>query len=137
VALDRYLIDLCQGITAVSSRPDRAWPLVVDADPLIICTDVAVPLALVVNELVTNAIQHSRPVGKAGSVHVVLKTHPDNFSISVSDPGDGPAAGQSNAGLGTRIVETLARQVHATIAKECVAAGYKVTVTVPHRAAAG
>ena len=36
VVLDRYLIDLCQGIASASSSPDRAWPLVVDADPLII-----------------------------------------------------------------------------------------------------
>jgi signal transduction histidine kinase len=69
VVLDRYLIDLCQAITAASSSPDRAWSLVVDADPLIISTDMAVPLALVVNELVTNAIQHSKPSGESGTLH--------------------------------------------------------------------
>jgi len=96
-----------------------------------------------VNELVTNAIQHSRPVGESGSVHIVLKDHADNFSISVSDPGEGPSADQSptglgtrHAGLGTRIVETLARQINATVAKERLATGYKVTVTVSHRGAA-
>jgi two-component sensor histidine kinase len=73
VVLDRYLIDLCREITAASSSPDRAWPLVVDADPLIVCTDLAVPLALIVNELITNAIQHSRPVSECGSVHILLK----------------------------------------------------------------
>jgi two-component sensor histidine kinase len=142
VVLDRYLIDLCREITAASSSPDRTWPLVVDADPLTICTDVAVPLALIVNELITNAIQHSRPVGQGGSVHIVLKDHADHYLISVSDPGDGPAAaktpgslGSRHSGLGTRIVETLARQIDATIAKEVLATGYKVTVTVPHRPA--
>ena len=140
--LDRYLIDLCREITTASSSPDRTWPLVVDADPLIISTDVAVPLALIVNELITNAIQHSRPVSQGGSVHIVLKDHADHYSISVSDPGDGPAAakapgslGNRHSGLGTRIVETLARQIDATIAKELLATGYKVTITVPHRPA--
>jgi two-component sensor histidine kinase len=89
-----------------------------------------------VNELVTNAIQHSRPVGESGTIRVSLKTHSDIFSISILDPGNGPAAARSCDGLGTRIVETLARQVNATIAKETLAAGYKVTVTVPHRGAA-
>lgn len=138
VVLDRYVIDLCQQITAASSSPDRAWPLVVDADPLIIPTDVAVPLALIVNELVTNAIQHSRPQGESGNVHIVLKNHGDNFSLSVSDPGVGPPAAQPDAelgarhaGFGSRIVETLARQINATLAKERSAAGYAVTVTVP------
>jgi two-component sensor histidine kinase len=140
VVLDRYLIDLCQEIAAASSSSDRAWPLIVDADPLIISTDVAVPLALIVNELITNAIQHSRPLGEGGNVHIVLKNYADNFSISVSDSGEGPPAAQTAAslgarhtGLGTRIVETLARQTNATLAKERAAAGYEVTVTIPHR----
>jgi two-component sensor histidine kinase len=74
-------------------------------------------------------------------VHIVLEDHADHFSISVSDPGDGPQVAQTpdslgirHAGLGTRIVETLARQINATLAKELLAPGYKVTVTVPHRA---
>jgi two-component sensor histidine kinase len=139
VALDRYIIDLCQGITAVSSSPDRAWPLVVDADPLVVSTDMAVPLALIVNELITNSIQHSKPFGGSGNVHIVLKNHADNFSISVSDLGEGPRAveiaadlGVRHAGLGTQIVETLARQINATVVKDRSSAGYVVTVTVPH-----
>ena len=135
VVLDRYIIDLCKQITAASSSPDRMWPLVVDADPLIISTDVAVPLALIVNELITNAIQHSGTIGEGGSVHVSLKNHADMFSIGVSDPGKGPAPDvEPKAGLGTRIVEALAQQIHATVTKERLAAGYKVTVAVPRDA---
>ena len=130
--LDQYLIDLCQEISTASSGTDSGRPLIVRADPLIIATDVAVPLALIVNELVTNAIRHSRPVAEGGSVHVVLTRTPDDFTISVSDSGDGPDTAQTTAGLGTRIVETLARQINATVAKGRVAAGYTVTVTVPH-----
>jgi two-component sensor histidine kinase len=141
VALDRYLIDLCREITAASSSPDRMWPLVVDAEPLVISTDVAVPLALIVNELITNAIQHSKPISENRSVHIVLKDGADNFLISISDPGDGPVSAQTlgslgtrHAGLGTRIVATLARQINATVARELLAPGYKVTVMVPHHA---
>jgi two-component sensor histidine kinase len=36
-------------------------------------------------------------------------------------------------GIGTLIVETLARQIKATVAKERSTTGYEVTVTVPHR----
>jgi two-component sensor histidine kinase len=139
VAIDRYLIDLCQGITAASSSPERAWSLVVDADPLTISTDVAVPLGLIVNELITNAIQHSRPHGDSGNVRILLKNSSDDFSITISDPGEGPTAAQTatdlgggHAGLGTRIVETLARQINAPVTKERSATGYEVTVTVPH-----
>jgi two-component sensor histidine kinase len=134
VALDRYLIELCQGIAAASGSPDRA--LVVDADPLIIYTDMAVPLALIVNELITNAIRHARTLDERDAVRVSLRACPEHFSISVSDPGDGPVATEVHAGLGTRIIETLARQISAAVAKERLTAGYTVTVTVPHRESA-
>jgi two-component sensor histidine kinase len=93
-----------------------------------------------VNELVTNAVQHSRPQGEGGSVYIMLEAHVDNFLMSVSDPGDGPAAAQTGElgtrreGLGTRIVETLARQVNATVTKGRSAAGYTVTVAAAHGA---
>jgi two-component sensor histidine kinase len=139
VVLDRYIIDLCRRIAVASSSSDRAWTLVVDADPLTVLSDVAVPLALIVNELVMNAIQHSRPQGEGGYVHIVLKSRENYFSICISDPGDGPSADYStsrlgirHAGLGTRIVEALVRQINATLEKEYLAPGYKVTVVVPY-----
>ena len=73
-------------------------------------------------------------------MHIVLEADAGNFSISVSDPGDGPAVPQANelgarrAGLGTRLVETLSRQINATVTKGCSAAGYTVTVAAAHGA---
>jgi two-component sensor histidine kinase len=132
VVLDRYVTDLCQAIETASSNSDRALSLIVDADPLIISTDIAVPLAVIVNELITNAIQHSRPDSDGGHIRIVLKTSSDTFSIGVSDPGDGPADTHAS-GLGTRIVDALAHQIHATVTRDRVPGGYAVAVTVPHR----
>jgi two-component sensor histidine kinase len=130
------IVDLCQEISTASSSTAADRPLIVSADPLIIATDVAVPLALIVNELVTNAIRHSRPVAQGGGVHVVLARTADGLAISVSDSGSGPDTAQTTAGLGTRIIETLARQINATVAKGRAAAGYTVTLAVPHHGAA-
>lgn len=136
VAIDRYLADLCQEIAAASSSADQAWTLTVDADPLVIRTDLAVPLGLIVNELVTNAIQHSRPSSKGGRVQIALKTAPDQFSISVCDEGNGTPlhADTQTSGIGARMIEAFVRQIDATITKGRSSAGYRVTVTVPRRA---
>jgi two-component sensor histidine kinase len=136
VALDEYLVDLCREITTASSSPDRAWTLAIDADPLVIRTDLAVPLGLIVNELATNAIQHSRPSSRGGRVQIVLKTAPESFSITVSDEGNGPPlhADTQTSGIGARMVEAFARQIDATITEGRNPAGYAVTVTVPRRA---
>jgi two-component sensor histidine kinase len=136
VALDQYLVDLCREITAASSSLDQAWTLAVDADALVIRTDLAVPIGLIVNELVTNAIQHSRPSNRGGRVQIVLKTAADSFSISVSDGGNGPPidADTQTYGLGARMVQAFAHQIGATITKGRNPAGYAVTVTIPLRA---
>ena len=63
---------------------------------------------------------------------MLLQAGTDAFSVSVSDPGEGPAGAETHVGLGTRIIETLARQLHAAVAKERLAPGYRVTITVPH-----
>lgn len=137
VALHQYLIDLSREITAASSSSDCTWTLTVDADMLFIDTDVALPLGLIVNELATNAIQHSRPSGGGGHVQIVLRTAPESFAISVSDQGTGPVAERAEArqhgGLGARMVGGFARQIDATIATARGPAGYTVTVTVPRR----
>jgi chemotaxis family two-component system sensor kinase Cph1 len=138
VGLHTYLVDLCKEITAASSSSDQAWTLAVDAVPLVVGTDLAMPLGLIINELVTNAIQHSVPSGGGGRVHIVLKTAPDSFSISVSDLGDGPIAKRvagiaQSDGIGARMIEAFVRQIDATITKERSPDGYTVTVTVPRR----
>jgi two-component sensor histidine kinase len=136
VALDQYLVNLCREITTASSSPDRVWTLAVDASPLVVSADLAAPLGLIVNELVANAIQHSRPSSEGGRVTIVLSTAPDSFSISVADEGDGPPlrAVTQISGLGARMVQALAGQIDATIARGRNAAGYAVTVAVPFRA---
>jgi two-component sensor histidine kinase len=132
VQIDEYLTTLCQEIAAASCGPDLTWDLVVEAVPLAISNDMAVPLALIVNELLTNAIQHSRPIGEGRTVHVIISSCPEDFSVSVSDPGSGPDPAQAKSGLGTRLVKALTQQIRATITKQRSNASYAVTVTIPH-----
>ena len=86
VALDRFLIELCQGIASASSSPDRTWPLIVDAGPIIIATDIAVPLALIVNELVTNAIQHRDLPVRAGVCTLRSSSRRTTFRLAYPTP---------------------------------------------------
>jgi two-component sensor histidine kinase len=90
--------------------------LAVDACPLTVNLDFAIPLGLLVTELVTNSLKHAFPDGK-GKVSVVLAR--DNIegkvTLTVSDNG---SAGQAlngktlyKTGLGTRIVTGLVGQL--------------------------
>lgn len=70
--------------------------------------DRATPLMLVLNELVTNAVEHGL-AGRAGTVTVTADRDDERLLVRISDDGRGipPTGGGPGSGLGTQIVTTL------------------------------
>jgi DNA-binding response OmpR family regulator len=68
-------------------------------------------LALILNELITNAFRHGFPDGRRGSLTIHMAQNDDGFSVEVTDDGVGsgatPRAGV--VGSGRSIVEALVR----------------------------
>ena len=72
----------------------------------------AAPMALIVNELTLNALEHGGTDGRPPAVTVRLLKHGDGFSLEVQDDGAGPAAVQ-DGGFGLHVVRLLAQQLSA------------------------
>jgi two-component sensor histidine kinase len=90
-------------------------------------TDMAVPLALIINELVTNAIQHVGP-----PCGITLRADAaDALKLTISDQGQGPSHDRPRPGLGSRIVDALSTQLGASVERKRVPAGYMIELTVP------
>jgi len=94
--------------------------LAVSAEPVEIANDAAVPLALVMNELLVNAVKHGCPEGSiAGCIRVVLRHLPEAGSIELRVEDDGPgftldaATGMGASGL--KLVLGLARQLNGEL----------------------
>lgn len=69
------------------------------------------PLALAVNELVTNAIKHAFPAGARGTVTVTVGRDTDALRIQVVDDGVGRRDSEPASGsLGTTLVQLLVEQ---------------------------
>ncbi|MGC5628329.1 sensor histidine kinase [Georgenia sp. Z1344] len=68
--------------------------------------DVATGLAVVLTELITNAVEHGLS-GRPGTVVVRVEHHEESLEIYVTDDGVGLAEGKVLTGLGTQIVKTL------------------------------
>jgi two-component sensor histidine kinase len=73
----------------------------------------AVPLGLIVNELVVNALKYAFPDDMEGRVHIHFRRIGDEDVLSVEDNGIGydPAAPAQGTGLGTQIIRSLAAQL--------------------------
>ena len=96
-------------------------------------SEYATPLALVLTELVTNAVEHGLADREDGEVQIVAKRTDDNLSVKVRDNGVGLAEGKVGSGLGTQIVRTLIQgELGGTIDwHTLVGSGTEVTIEVP------
>jgi two-component sensor histidine kinase len=98
-----------------------------DVDPRIVLDlKSAVPLGLIVTELVTNALKHGFPAGRHGQVVVEARETPETgLTCRVIDDGIGDAAGVADhgEGFGTTLVEGLARQLGARALASTTAGG--------------
>jgi PAS domain S-box-containing protein len=107
-----YLSGLCRhiGEVMVAGRP-IAFITQIESHPIGI--DRAVPLGLVVNELVTNAVKHAFGEG-GGEIRVSLTREGDELVLRVKDTGKGlPCV--SGKGLGMRMVRVFADQLGGTL----------------------
>jgi len=79
---------------------------------------------------VINALKHAFPGAREGKIVVGYESRGPNWSLSVRDDGVGMAAdpGAARAGLGTSIVEALARQLSAHVQVANTNPGTKVSV---------
>jgi two-component sensor histidine kinase len=114
VSLGGMLQHLCEQITQL----DPLIEVRCRADEDIkLDTDRAIPLALIVTELLTNASRHAYPEDHSGMVEAEARIIDDTLQITVTDRGVGIGArGTEPEGtLGTSIVHALARQVGAEI----------------------
>jgi two-component sensor histidine kinase len=117
VELRAYLTDLCRSIGASMIRDPSQISLKASVDDSVTSADVSVSLGLIVTELVINALKHAFPGGRGGEIVVDYQAQPPGWRLSVGDTGVGfPTDPESaKAGLGTSIVEALARQLGAGV----------------------
>ena len=108
--LDELSTNILQGAAA------RGVGIAVHAMPLTVGLDFAIPLGLIMTELVTNSLKHAFP-SRGGEIQVSLERGPnDTVILKVSDDGIGSndAARDMAAGatsLGTTIIEALVKQM--------------------------
>ena len=86
-------------------------------------------LALILTELVTNAAKHAFPNRTGGIIRVEIACREGCWCCTVADNGTG-ATGPIQ-GTGGRILEGLARSIHARVVGEPGGGGTSVTIVMP------
>jgi two-component system, sensor histidine kinase PdtaS len=81
--------------------------------------DTAVPLGLIVNELLTNTIKYAFPDGRSGKVQIKLEQAANgNLQMLVSDNGVGKSGTIKGTGFGGQLISLLTQQLGGTIRED-------------------
>jgi two-component sensor histidine kinase len=130
--LGDYLRDVCRDLEGSFSGCSTEVSV---ADGIRVATDRAVPLALIVTELVTNAAKYAFPGQTKCTVRVVLaRRGDDHLMLTVSDDGVGLPPGfnlQDSKSLGMRIVRAFASQLGAQLTLHPRERGTQFILLVP------
>jgi two-component sensor histidine kinase len=124
VRLDTFLADLCQEIGRAYGCAEGIKS---DVERIDVPTDMAIPLALIINELVTNAVKHVGPPCEI----VLCAEREGTLKLTITDSGKGPAEGECRPGLGTRIVDAFSTQLNASVEPKRTTSGFTIELTVP------
>ena len=133
VELRAYFDQLCSSISASMIRDPDQLTLEVAADESVIAAERSVSLGLIVTELVINALKHAFPGHRQGRIIVAFHSDGPKWTLSVTDDGVGMPtdAARTKPGLGTSIVEALARQLDASVRVSNARPGAKVSIVHP------
>jgi len=98
-------VRLCELVPMIAQEVGALWRMPVRIDrpidwvPCLVAEAEAVPLALIVNELVTNAIKHAHPRAQPIEVRLRKGTRADQLSIRISNPGSWHGGDHVRSGL--------------------------------------
>jgi chemotaxis protein methyltransferase CheR len=133
VDIPSYLSRLCETLAQSMIGDSRPITLKVAADAGMIVSHQAVSIGLIVTELVMNALKHAFPSEKSeAAILVTYKVADTDWKLTISDNGTGkpePSAKPKKGGLGTSLVQALAKQLDAQVDIASDSHGTAVSIT--------
>jgi two-component sensor histidine kinase len=125
-----FFENLCDELKASLAR-GRPISIICEADDLHLSQGQASSLGLIVNELVTNALKHAFPGGRAGCICVSFRLIKDgHLYLWVEDDGVG-FDGLRHGGLGRELLKALARELGGCLECNTSAKGSSFQLSIP------
>ncbi|MDP2844330.1 MAG: sensor histidine kinase, partial [Acetobacterium sp.] len=93
----------------------------IDTNNIFVDVNTAIPLGLVINELVSNSLQHAFPGGRTGQITISIHDDQKGLTLTYQDNGIGFSEGfdlQTTDSVGFRLIRMLIDQLDGTIVQE-------------------
>lgn len=112
IEMKSYFQDLANYIIDVFDAQERI-DVVVEMDEIELDVDTAIPIGLIVNELLTNSMKYAFPENGNGLLKIELHKQDSQLMLTVSDNGIGKSNNIANVGtgFGTKLIQLLTQQL--------------------------
>ena len=118
IEMKDYFLNLSQSILDSFGAEEKV-KLNLAMEKLDLDIDTAVPLGLIINELLTNTIKYAFPEGDKGTITIKLEKQNDqHLHLVVTDNGIGKSGITHGTGFGTQLVSLLTQQLNGTMKEE-------------------
>ena len=131
----RFLEELCESISSSFDAQRQGISIDVNADDMPITIDAAIPLGMLVNEIVTNALKHAFRSRPSGRISVIFSGTPaSGAQLVISDNGIGLPERSlevtKNGTSGSRIIRSFVKQIRGAMHVD-TEAGTTITIRIP------
>jgi two-component sensor histidine kinase len=131
VDLGCFVRDFCRNLAVIYGASERGVTVTVSADHCELDLNRAIPVVLIINELVTNAFKHAFPHQMSGNIAITVGNRAGSVFVTVEDDGVGrPAGNAGRSSTGMDLICSLAKQAQAVYSQQ-VAGGLKFCMIVP------
>jgi two-component sensor histidine kinase len=118
VEMQDYLYNLGDTLLDAFGLDDDRVKINYQVEPLLLDVDTAIPLGLIINELVTNSLKYAFPADRHGTVDIALwKNGAGKLCLKVADDGVGKAGApepKNSTSFGTNLVNILSKKLKGT-----------------------
>ncbi len=111
--LSGFVTELIHSIESSLVDGNSGIKINIDIDELSLSTEKAIPIGLIVNELLTNAIKYAFSETGHGLIRVSIKVKNPDLELVVEDNGKGMEDNVKGSGFGHQLVKSMTRQLKA------------------------
>ncbi len=126
-----YLNNLCRQIFDTYNILGSKIKIHTDIQYGMVDVNLLVPLGLIVNELITNALKYAFEGRDAGFINITLGSVNEIMKLTVKDDGNGYNMEQNEGGFGHKLIDVFARKLEAEVIKK-VDHGTSITLIFKH-----
>jgi two-component sensor histidine kinase len=118
IEIKKYLEQLCNNLFATYNISNEQISLETNIENIILDVDSIVPIGLILNELITNALKHAFPNNRPGIINIDISKNNEGLIMSVSDNGvgmksDDPFTGSDS--FGYHLIKAFQRKLNADL----------------------